>query len=147
MPSALAAFPIGSLADRVGHRQVVVGGYLLAADTTLGFAVTAPTPGGLLALFVCSGIYIAAEEVAEKAYAARLLPVEHRGVGLGLLAATNGVGDMIASALVGTLWALAASPAWGFGVAALLQLVGATWVATADHGAKGVAARTGTERN
>jgi hypothetical protein len=81
-----------------------------------------------LLLFVCSGLYIAAEEVAEKAYAASLLPPARRGAGMGLLAATNGVGDMVSSALVGVLWAVA-PPGWGFAAAALLQLAGAVRVA------------------
>jgi MFS family permease len=123
--SALAAFPIGILADRRGHRTVLATGYLFAAATTAAFALAPPTPGLLLALFVCSGLYIACEEVAEKAYAASLLPPERRGAGMGLLAATNGLGDMVSSALVGTLWAVFASRAWGFGAAAALQLAGA----------------------
>jgi MFS family permease len=132
--SALASFPIGSLADRGGHRRVVVGGYLFAAATTFGFALAPPTPAWLLVLFVCSGTYIASEEVAEKSYAASLLPAARRGAGMGLLAATNGVGDMVSSALVGTLWALFPEHAWGFGVAAALQLLGAARVASADNG-------------
>jgi MFS family permease len=132
--SALASFPIGSLADRIGHRRVVVGGYLFAAATTFGFALAPPTPAWLLILFVCSGTYIASEEVAEKSYAASLLPAARRGAGMGLLAATNGVGDMVSSALVGTLWALFPEHAWGFGVAAALQLLGATRIASADNG-------------
>ena len=127
--SAGAAFPIGALADRVGHRRVIVGGYALAAATTLAFAVTPPTSGRLLVLFVCSGLYVASEEVAEKAYAATLLPADRRGAGMGLLAATNGVGDMVSSALVGSLWAAAASPAWGFAAAAGLQALGAAVIA------------------
>lgn len=128
--SALAAFPLGSLADRVGHRRVIVGGYLLAAATTFGLAIAPPSPSWLLLLFVASGTYIACEEVAEKAFAASLLPPAARGVGMGLLAAANGLGDMISSALVGTLWVLAA-PVWGFAAAASLQLLGAAWVALA----------------
>ena len=127
--SALAAFPIGVLADRIGHKRVVVLGYLFAAATTLGFALTPPTRVWLLILFVCSGLYIACEEVAEKSYAATLLPAESRGTGMGLLAATNGLGDMISSALVGTLWALSPTHALGFVVAASLQLVGAARIA------------------
>jgi MFS family permease len=128
--SALAAFPIGSLADRVGHRRVVVGGYLFAAATTLGFALAPPTAVWLLFLFVCSGCYIASEEVAEKSYAASLLPQASRGAGMGLLAAANGVGDMVSSALVGTLWAVFPAYAWGFLAAAALQLLGAGRIAT-----------------
>ena len=90
--SAGAAFPIGAIADRFGHRRVIVGGYILAAATTLAFALVPPTPAWLIALFVASGVYIACEEVAEKAYAASLLLDGHRGAGMGLLAATNGVG-------------------------------------------------------
>jgi len=135
--SALAAFPIGTLADRVGHRRVILGGYLLAAATTLGFALAPPSPAWLLFLFICSGIYIAAEEVAEKAYAASLLPIDRRGTGMGLLAATNGIGDMFSSALVGTLWGLFPDHGWGFGIAATLQLLGAARIASANQGPAG----------
>lgn len=130
--SAGAAFPIGALADHVGHRRVIVGGYVLAAATTLAFALAPPTPSWLLLLFVCSGVYIASEEVAEKSYAATLLPADRRGAGMGLLAATNGVGDMVSSALVGSLWSLAPDPAWGFGAAAALQALGALMIASLD---------------
>ncbi|MFI5183850.1 MAG: MFS transporter [Vicinamibacteria bacterium] len=123
--SAVAAFPIGALADRVGHGHVVVGGYLFAAATTLAFALAPPTPSWLLALFVASGLYIACEEVAEKSYASMLLSPGRRGAGMGLLAATNGVGDMVSSALVGGLWTLTPGHGWGFAAAATLQLSGA----------------------
>jgi MFS family permease len=134
--SSVAALPIGALADRVGVRRVVIVGYLFAAATTAGFALLPPTPGALLALFVCSGLYIGCEEVAEKSYAASLLPPTKRGTGMGLLAATNGIGDFVSSALVGTLWALfPGSPSIGFLAAATLQLAGAValrpWSATA----------------
>jgi len=126
--SAGAAFPIGALADHVGHRRVIVGGYVLAAATTLAFAFAPPSPSWLLLLFVCSGLYIASEEVAEKSYAASLLPEGRRGAGMGLLAATNGLGDMVSSALVGSLWSLLPDPSWGFGAAATLQLAGALMI-------------------
>jgi MFS family permease len=132
--SAGAAFPMGALADRAGHRRVIVGGYLFAAATTLGFVLAPPTPFWLVALFVCSGLYIASEEVAEKSYAASLLSGDRRGAGMGLLAATNGIGDMVSSALVGTLWSLIPDPGWGFGAAAALQLAGALTIAFTGRG-------------
>lgn len=129
--SAAAAFPVGVLSDRVGRRHVVIGGYLFAAATTLGFGLLPATPLVLAFLFVASGIYIACEEVAEKARAAELLDEAARGTGMGLLAATNGVGDMVSSALVGAAWSLAPGrPAAGFVIAAALQLAGAMVIAT-----------------
>jgi MFS family permease len=128
--SAVAAFPVGALADRMGHGNVVVGGYLFAAATTVGFALAPPTPAWLFILFVASGLYIACEEVAEKSYAATLLPPGRRGAGMGLLAAVNGVGDMGSSALVGSLWLLSPGHGWGFAAAGVLQLLGALAIAS-----------------
>jgi MFS family permease len=124
--SSSAALPLGVLSDRVGVRPVVIGGYVFAAAVTVGFALLPPTPVALAILFVGSGLYIASEEVGEKAYAADLLPESVRGSGMGLLAAVNGVGDFASSALVGSLWSLFPSdPSIGFIAAASLQLVGA----------------------
>jgi MFS family permease len=128
--SAVASFPIGALTDAVGRRGVLVVGYLFAAATTLAFALLPATPETLVVLFVCSGIYVACEEVVEKAYAAELLPSEVKGTGMGVLAATNGVGDFASSALVGLLWSLfPGSPAYGFVAAAALQFLGASSLA------------------
>jgi MFS family permease len=124
--SSLASFPIGALTDRIGRRPVLIAGYLFAAATTVGFAWLPPTPLALAFLFVCSGTYIACEEVVEKAYAVALLPAAVRGTGLGALAAVNGVGDFVASGLVGALWAaFPATTAVGFLAAATLQFTGA----------------------
>lgn len=124
--SSAAALPLGALADRIGVRRVVVGGYIFAAAVTAAFGLLPPTPAILTALFVGSGLYIASEEVAEKAYAAELLPAPVRGTGMGLLAATNGIGDFVSSVLVGTLWAALPDHLWaGFLAAAAFQLIGA----------------------
>lgn len=124
--SAVAALPLGALADRIGRRPVLVAGYALAAATTLAFALLPASPWPMVLLFVASGVTIAAQEVAEKALAVELLSPQVRGVGLGVLAATNGLGDLVSSALVGTLWSLSpAGPALGFCAAAGLQAAGA----------------------
>jgi len=124
--SALAAFPLGALTDRIGRRPVIVSGYLFAAATTVGFALLPPRPWVLAALFVASGLYIACEEVSEKAYAVELLPREVKGTGLGLLASVNGIGDMISSIAVGSIWAVFPNhPGYAFTFAAALQFAGA----------------------
>jgi hypothetical protein len=48
---------------------------------------------------------------------------------MGLLAATNGLGDTISSVVVGTLWAVFPEHGWGFAVAATLQFLGALRIA------------------
>jgi MFS family permease len=124
--SSLAAFPIGALTDRVGRRPVLIAGYLFATVTTAAFALLPATPLALTVLFICSGTYIACEEVVEKAYAVALLPAAVRGTGLGALAAVNGIGDFVSSGLVGALWAaFPGTTAAGFFAAAALQLAGA----------------------
>jgi hypothetical protein len=55
---------------------------------------------------------------------------------MGLLAATNGVGDMVSSALVGSIWAAVADPAWGFAAAAGLQALGAVLIALTARDAR-----------
>jgi MFS family permease len=136
--SALASFPLGALTDRIGRRPILVATYLLAAATTAGFAVLPATPAALALLFVGSGVYIAGEEVVEKAYAAELLPAAVKGTGMGVLAATNGVGDFLSSALVGLLWSLfPTAPAIGFLAAASLQLAGAAAVVLKTRGPRG----------
>ncbi|MGH9441877.1 MAG: MFS transporter [Thermoanaerobaculia bacterium] len=124
--SSAAALPLGALSDRVGVRPVVVGGYIFAAAVTASFGLLPATPALLITLFVGSGLYIACEEVGEKTLAVELLPPDLRGTGMGLLAATNGIGDFISSAMVGTLWTILPGHLWvGFLVAAVLQLAGA----------------------
>jgi len=125
--SALFALPLGYLSDRIGVRPVVLSGYWFAAAVTAGFAFLPPTPAFLTLLFVGSGVYIACEEVGEKAWAVSTLDEKSRGTGMGLLAAANGVADFASSALVGGLWSFLPDRPWvGLGCAALLQAAGAT---------------------
>lgn len=127
--SSAAALPLGMLSDKVGPRRIIVTGYLFAAMVTVGFALLPATPFMLILLFIGSGLYYACQEVCEKARAAELIPKELKGTGMGLLAATNGVGDMISSALVGTLWTVMPdAPMIGFLAAAGLQLLGAIMI-------------------
>ena len=129
---AIAAFPVGALGDRLGHRPVLVTGYVLGMVTMLGFGLLFVTEtrsvAWLAVLFVLAGIYLATEEALEPAMTADLVPDKAiRGTAMGVLATVNGVGDFVASAGVGALFAL--GPAVGFGAAAGLMLLGAALLA------------------
>jgi MFS family permease len=125
---ALAAFPAGVLADRMSKQRLLAGGYILGAFT--GFAAAGmfliPALSSLAAIagvFALGGVYMGIQDALEGAIPADLVDSTSRGTAYGALGAVNGVGDLIASALVGTLWTLI-SPQIAFGAAGILMLVG-----------------------
>jgi MFS family permease len=107
---AAASFPIGALADRVGHRHLLVIGYAVgvatAALTALAFAKVLPV--SVLPMFVVifglAGCYTAAEESLEATLTASYIPGPTRGLGFGVVGTVNGIGDFISSAGVRSLW-------------------------------------------
>ena len=122
---ACSAYGIGVLGVRVGALRVLAGGYFLFALMAVGFLLAPATlPIWLLALlFSLAGLATATEEVLEPTVAAAMLPEPVRGTGFGALAAVNGVGDLVASVVVGWLWT-AVFPAAGFLWAAVLGVAG-----------------------
>jgi hypothetical protein len=74
-----------------------------------------------------SGVYIAVEEVVEKASAAQFLPRELRSLGLGILACANALGDMASSLTVGFLLE-SGRPLLAFGIPAALGTLGVLWL-------------------
>jgi MFS family permease len=121
--AAACAYPIGRLADSVSPRRLLAVGYALGAVTALGAALATPSLPGLAALFIVAGLVIGIEETIESVLCARLAPQHLRGTAYGALAATNGVGDLVSSSLVGLLWT-ALGPATGFGLAAVACALG-----------------------
>jgi len=125
------AFIAGWLADHFNKRALLAGGYALAAGmglvlmlAPLDQAPTGAIMAALAAAFVLAGIYVATEEALEDSLAAELVDQEQHGMGFGVLATVNGVGDFVSSIAVGALWA-----AWGttaaFAYSTVLFAVGA----------------------
>jgi MFS family permease len=128
-----ASYPIGAMSDRLGRRGILALGYVVGALTAAGFvaafALSWRHPVYLLGLFCLAGIYIAAEDALEGAMTADLVPaMESRGIAYGVLGTVNGVGDLVASVLVGALWT-AVSPAVAFTYAAVAMAAGALAIA------------------
>ena len=129
---AAASYPVGALSDRLGRLPSLVFGYGLAALTMLGFLLAFLLqwhhPGYLFFLFGLAGVFIAAEDTLESAATADFIPSATRGIGMGALGAVNGIGDFVASAVVGGLWTLF-SPVAAFGFSCLMMLGGTALLA------------------
>ncbi|MFO0749300.1 MAG: MFS transporter [Myxococcota bacterium] len=104
----------GVFADRIAARSGSPRG-LLAFGYALGVlpAALLLLPGTSFlkfgAVFALTGLYMGIYETVENTTAATYLPARIRGVGFGMLASVNGLGDLLSSAIVGILWG-AASP-------------------------------------
>jgi MFS family permease len=126
--NAAASFPAGALGDRVGKRGLLATGYAIGAVSYAGFIFCAePSIPVLAILFGLAGTHDAFQQSLEKSLAAELMPASVRGSGFGVLAATNGVGDLVSSVVVGVLWSTV-SPMAGFLYAGIFALAGAAIV-------------------
>jgi len=113
---ALVSAPAGSLSDRVGRRQLIIGGWLVYALIYLGFGL-AQTGWQVWVLYGLYGFYYGMAFGTAKAMVADLVPEELRGTAYGTYNAVLGVLDFPASVIAGLLWQGAGS--WqGFGPSA-----------------------------
>jgi MFS family permease len=122
--NAVATYPAGALADRISKRAVLAVGYLFGVAAFAGFILEPPTIPTLALLFGLAGVHDAIQQSVEKSLAAELLPTNVRGSGFGILAALNGVGDLVSSVVVGVLWTSVDANA-GFMYAGFFAFVGA----------------------
>jgi len=122
--NAAAAYPAGALADRIPKRALLAAGYAVGAATYIGFIFERPTMPVLAILFGLAGVHGAVQQSLEKSAAAEFLAREQRGSGFGVLATTNGIGDLVSSVVVGALWS-SVSPAAGFLYAGVFAAAGA----------------------
>jgi MFS family permease len=124
---AAASYPIGWLADRQPKAPLLAAGYFCGALTAglaaWMFASGSASIPALAITFVIAGIFAAAQDTLEKALPPDITGPEIRGTVYGSLGAVNGIGDLISSALVGTLWT-ALSPSIAFTAAGGLMLAG-----------------------
>jgi MFS family permease len=101
----LFSIPAGRLADRIGHRKILLGGYAVLGIVYAGLLVV-PNAGwpaviGCLALM---GIYYAATEGILMALTSTVLPARLRTSGLALIGTALGLGKMLSSVVFGWVW-------------------------------------------
>jgi MFS family permease len=125
--NAAVSYPAGALGDRIGKRGILAVGYAIGTLMCAGFIFAPPTLPMLALLFGLAGIHGAIQQSLEKSLAAELLPAESRGSGFGVLAAVNGIGDLVSSVAVGVLWSSVGAAA-GFFYAGALTLSGAALI-------------------
>lgn len=119
----LASAPSGRLADRLGPRPLVLGGWLVYAAVYAGFAAASSALAVAL-LFAAYALYYGLVEGAEKKLVVELAgPALGAGSSLGAFHAATGLGTFGASLLFGWIWQ-EFSPARAF-------LTGAALAATA----------------
>ncbi len=122
------SYPIGALSDRLGRRELLVGGYLAGALSSLGlvaaFVWKLDVVVFLLAMFGLAGLSMAVEDSLEGAMTADLVQENLRGTAYGVLGTINGIGDLVSSGMVGILWT-AFSPIAAFFYATVLMASGA----------------------
>lgn len=100
---ALAAYPAGSLADRLGVRRVFILGLVIFAAVYAGMAGATQFWhfGGLLLLY---GLYAAATEGVAKAWISNISRAEETATAIGAYEGLRSVATLLASTLAGLIW-------------------------------------------
>ncbi len=114
----------GALSDRIGRRNVILGGYIVFAGVYCGFGV-AGSAAAIWVLFALYGLYGAMTKGVQKAFAADLISAGMRGTGLGAYHTLTGLALLPASLIAGYLWEVI-SPSASFFFGAVTALISAT---------------------
>lgn len=121
------SYPVGVVADRVGHLSILIAGYVLgaltAALTALAFWFGVDSIPLLAGIFFIAGLYVAVQEALESTVTAEMVQPDTLAMSYGALGTVNGAAKFISSATVGVVWT-AVSPELGFGLAAGMMVAG-----------------------
>jgi MFS family permease len=100
---ALASYPLGALADRIGLKTTLIAGLTLFAGVYLCFGFATAIPGFLF-LFFFYGIYAASTEGISKALISNLADKKDTATAIGFYTSFASVFSLLASSLAGILW-------------------------------------------
>lgn len=107
---ALAAYPLGALADRIGMKRVFLLGLGLFAATYAGFAFNGSSPA-FYALFLLYGLYAAATQGVAKAWISNLCDPKETATAIGTYTGFQSIMALLASASAGLVWQFFGAPA------------------------------------
>jgi MFS family permease len=131
----VSCYVSGGLADRWPKHWVLAIGYSFAVVPAIALLLPGASLAKFAVVFGFSGLYMGVWETLETAASAEMLPESSRGIGFGVLATVNGIGDFISSASVGLLWTVSPLAAMSFVI--ITSLAGAAIIAYTGHRASG----------
>ncbi|MBL0310208.1 MAG: MFS transporter [Bacteroidetes bacterium] len=100
---ALAAFPVGYIADRIGLKKMLVVGLLIFVLVYAGFGFN-ETFIGYMVLMSLYGIYAACTDGISKALISNMVPKKETGSAIGTYSGLSSVMILLASSLAGLIW-------------------------------------------
>lgn len=101
--ASILSVPCGKLSDRIGRKQLLVGGYSTFALVYFGLAVC-NNKILMVLIFVVYGAYTAMTAGVERAFIAEIAPAKLKGTMLGLHSTLAGIALLPASVIAGLLW-------------------------------------------
>lgn len=103
MVYALCAYPVGTLADKIGLKHMFLIGLGLFSAVYLGFSINTNLYV-FLGLFFMYGLYASATEGVSKAWISNISDPKDTATAIGTFSALQSVCTMIASSLAGIIW-------------------------------------------
>lgn len=100
---ALTAFPLGSLADKIGLKKIFIFGLIVFSVVYFGMGISTNLYV-IIALFFGYGIYAAANEGISKAWITNISKDQNTATAVGTYTAFQSITAMFASILAGLLW-------------------------------------------
>lgn len=100
---ALFAFPVGSLADKIGLKRMFIIGLGLFSVVYFGFSINTNL-SVFLALFFLYGLYASATEGVSKAWITNITDKKDTATAIGTFSALQSLCTMVASSLAGIIW-------------------------------------------
>lgn len=118
---ALAAWPMGMLADKLGMKRVLTFGLLLFAATYLAMPL-ATTVVHFVLIFILYALYAASTEGVSKAWITNICSKKDSATAIGFFTAFSSVATLFASIVAGIVWETV-SPAAVFFIAGSAAIV------------------------
>jgi MFS family permease len=100
---ALFSYPLGALGDKIGLKNVLLGGLVVFAVVYFGMAVNHSAIVFFL-LFLLYGVYAAATDGVSTAWISNMSDKKETATAIGTFKAFQSICTMIASSLAGLIW-------------------------------------------